>query len=48
MVLRDGHPRTADVTELVPGDVVDLQLGQVIPADVRLLAPRGWSAMSRC
>ena len=41
MVLRDGHPRTADVTELVPGDVVDLQLGQVIPADVRLLATAG-------
>ena len=41
VVLRDGHPRTADVTELVPGDVVDLQLGQVIPADVRLLATAG-------
>ena len=41
LVLRDGHPRTMDVTELVPGDVVDLQLGQVIPADVRLLATAG-------
>jgi P-type Mg2+ transporter len=37
LVLRDGHPRTVDVTELVPGDVVDLQLGQVIPADLRVL-----------
>ncbi|HEX9043056.1 MAG TPA: magnesium-translocating P-type ATPase [Trebonia sp.] len=41
VVLRDGHPRTVDVTELVLGDVVDLQLGQVIPADLRLLATAG-------
>jgi P-type Mg2+ transporter len=41
VVLRDGHPRTVDVTELVPGDVVDLQLGQVVPADLRLLAVAG-------
>jgi P-type Mg2+ transporter len=41
VVVRDGHPRTVDVTELVPGDVVDLQLGQVVPADLRLLATSG-------
>ncbi len=41
LVLRAGHPRTTDVTELVPGDVVDLQLGQVVPADLRLLATAG-------
>ncbi len=41
VVLRDGHPRTLDVTQLVPGDVVDLQLGQVVPADLRLLAVAG-------
>ena len=41
IVLRDGHPRTADVTDLVPGDVVDLQIGQVVPADLRLLAAAG-------
>jgi Mg2+-importing ATPase len=29
------------VTELLPGDVVDLQLGQVVPADLRLLAVAG-------
>jgi P-type Mg2+ transporter len=38
VVLREGHPRTVDVTELVPGDVVELRLGQVVPADLRLLA----------
>ena len=41
LVLRDGHPHTTDVTKLVPGDVVDLQLGQVVPADLRLLAVAG-------
>ena len=41
LVERDGHPRTVDVTELVPGDVVDLQLGQVVPADLRLLSAAG-------
>jgi Mg2+-importing ATPase len=41
VALRDGHPRTVDVTELVPGDVVGLQLGQVVPADLRLLAVAG-------
>ncbi|HEX5534695.1 MAG TPA: magnesium-translocating P-type ATPase [Actinomycetales bacterium] len=34
---RDGTPRPLDVTELVPGDVVELQLGAIVPADVRLL-----------
>ena len=41
VVLRDGHPQTVDVTELVPGDVADLQLGQVVPADLRLLTVAG-------
>ena len=37
-VLRDGAPATIDVTRLVPGDVVLLSTGNVVPADVRLLA----------
>jgi P-type Mg2+ transporter len=41
VVLRDGHSQTIDVTEMVPGDVADLQLGQVVPADMRLLAVAG-------
>jgi Mg2+-importing ATPase len=41
VVLRNGHSRTVDVTGLAPGDVVNLQLGQVVPADLRLLATAG-------
>ncbi|GAA4620228.1 hypothetical protein GCM10023196_003370 [Actinoallomurus vinaceus] len=41
VVLRDGHPCPIDVTRLVPGDVIMLQLGEVVPADVRLVATVG-------
>ena len=34
---RDGKAAPLDVTRLVPGDVVGLQLGEVVPADLRLL-----------
>jgi Mg2+-importing ATPase len=37
VVLRDGTPRCVDVTTLVPGDLVDLRLGSIVPADLRLL-----------
>ncbi|KQX61624.1 magnesium-translocating P-type ATPase [Angustibacter sp. Root456] len=37
-VLRDGALAQVDVTALVPGDVVRLSMGQVVPADLRLLA----------
>lgn len=37
-VVRDGHVREVDVAELVPGDVVRLRPGTVVPADLRLLA----------
>ncbi|HEY1738887.1 MAG TPA: magnesium-translocating P-type ATPase [Acidimicrobiia bacterium] len=36
-VRRDGAAGTLDVTELVPGDVVELSVGAVVPADLRLL-----------
>lgn len=38
VVLRDGSTQEVDVTALVPGDVVHLGLGAIIPADIRLLA----------
>jgi Mg2+-importing ATPase len=41
VVLRDGRPTSVDVTALVPGDVVQLQLGDIVPADLRLLEVTG-------
>ncbi|WP_315914957.1 magnesium-translocating P-type ATPase [Arthrobacter sp. lap29] len=37
VVLRDGTACQIDVVNLVPGDVVRLALGAIIPADIRLL-----------
>ena len=37
LVVRDGEPQRVDVVELVPGDIVNLHLGDIVPADVRLL-----------
>jgi Mg2+-importing ATPase len=36
-VERDGKPGELDVTKIVPGDVVHLHVGDVVPADLRLL-----------
>jgi magnesium-transporting ATPase (P-type) len=43
-VLRDGARRDVDAEELVPGDVVLLEAGDRVPADLRLLAGRGLRA----
>jgi Mg2+-importing ATPase len=37
VVWRDGHQQDIDVTQLVPGDVVALRIGDIVPADIRLL-----------
>ena len=37
LVLRDGQRRTVPAEELVPGDLVFLQAGDKVPADLRLL-----------
>jgi H+-transporting ATPase len=37
-VLRDGKWATPKVSALVPGDVIRLRLGDIVPADARLLA----------
>jgi P-type Mg2+ transporter len=41
LVVRGGHPVTVEVTALVPCDVVDLRLGDIVPADIRLLCTSG-------
>ncbi len=40
-VLRDGELRELDAEELAPGDVVGLESGQRVPADLRLLQAHG-------
>ncbi len=39
-VIRDGHRQTVPAEQLVPGDLVFLQSGDRVPADLRLLAVR--------
>jgi len=41
MTLRSGRLVTVDARELVPGDVVSLQSGDRIPADIRLFRTKG-------
>ncbi len=41
VTLRGGRPAEVDITALVPGDVVRLGLGEVVPADLRLLSTIG-------
>jgi Ca2+-transporting ATPase len=37
VVVREGRARAVDAHELVPGDVIELEPGQAVPADARLL-----------
>jgi len=37
LVIRSGAPQRIDVVDLVPGDVVQLSMGDIVPADMRLL-----------
>jgi len=39
-VFRDGERREIRMAELVPGDVIDLAAGDIVPADARVLAAR--------
>jgi Mg2+-importing ATPase len=41
LVVRDGKAERVDVTALVPGDVVRIEVGDVVPADLRLLRAEG-------
>jgi Ca2+-transporting ATPase len=40
-VVRDGAPQAAGAAELVPGDLILLEAGNVVPADVRLVEVAG-------
>ena len=44
LVMRDGHRISLPARELVPGDVVYLQSGDRVPADLRLLQTKGLRA----
>jgi len=39
-VLRDGEPQELPIAQLVPGDIVKLAAGDMIPADVRIVAAK--------
>ena len=39
-VIRGGQPRDIPISQLVPGDIVALAAGDMIPADVRLLTAK--------
>lgn len=41
VVVRDGRPTRVDVTTLVPGDLIELRLGDIVPADIRLVEVTG-------
>lgn len=41
VIRRDGHFRRIDVNGLVPGDVIRLEMGELVPADVRLIDVNG-------
>ncbi|MGW4531989.1 magnesium-translocating P-type ATPase [Nocardia sp. NPDC004340] len=41
VVVRDDVARSIDLVELVPGDIVDLRAGELVPADLRLLSSTG-------
>ncbi len=44
VVVRDGERHTIDAREIVPGDIIVLEAGDKVPADLRILRARGLTA----
>ena len=44
LVIRDGERRSIDARDIVPGDIVKLEAGDKVPADLRLVRVRGLTA----
>ena len=42
-VLRDGHWQRIHSKELVPGDIIELNLGDIIPADIKIIEQKNLS-----
>lgn len=40
-VIRDGHTKNVSSIELVPGDIVQIETGNIVPADLRLIETSG-------
>ncbi|MBN1603636.1 MAG: HAD-IC family P-type ATPase [Chitinispirillaceae bacterium] len=45
IVIRDGHPQTIQSSELVPGDIISLESGDKVPADIRLFEVHSFKVM---
>ena len=39
--IRNGKPEVVDATQLVPGDIVIIRLGEIVPADIKLMGETG-------
>ncbi len=39
--IRNGKPEVVDATQLVPGDIVVVRLGEIVPADIKLMGETG-------
>jgi len=45
-VLRSGERHSVEGEAIVPGDVILLEAGDKVPADIRLISARGMSILS--
>lgn len=44
MVIRDNNPSKIEASELVPGDIIVLEAGDVVPADARLISAESFKS----